>query len=157
VKDERTEDQKMHLVEDDLKNPCLDYIKNIIFAPPGATFATKAKTYDNFDAAKADFVEGKLSEEVLKEALIAAVNKLLEPVRTHFRENAKARDLLESVLRFKKESAEPKDGKKEVLKRMTLDIKGPVHALFCPLLGPHTTLGTVFAFLNLVKAAPEGT
>jgi tyrosyl-tRNA synthetase len=146
----------MHLVEDDLKNPCLDYIEHIIFAPPGAKFVTKTKTYDDFDAVKADFMGGKLSEDALKEALVKAVNILLEPVRAHFKNNAKAKSLLESVKRFKKETAEPKVGGKEVLKRMTCDIKGPIHALFCPPLGPHTTLGTVFSFLNLVQAAPEG-
>ena len=56
--------ESMHLVEDDLKNPCLDYIQNIVFGPPNSTFTCNGTTYDNFAAVRADFVSGKISEQV---------------------------------------------------------------------------------------------
>ena len=41
--------------------------------------------YTSFAAVKDAFVGGKLDEPTLKAALIDAVNKLLDPVRKHFR------------------------------------------------------------------------
>ena len=59
----------MHLVKDDLKNPCLDYVKNIIFSPPDATFQsfTDSKKYNSFDQVKEAFLSGEMSEIELKE------------------------------------------------------------------------------------------
>jgi hypothetical protein len=53
----------MHLVEDKLKNPCLDYLRHIVFAPPGATFTAGGKTYSDFASANAAFLGGSLSEQ----------------------------------------------------------------------------------------------
>jgi hypothetical protein len=92
--------ESMSLVEDDLKNPCLDYTKYIVFRPPGATFTTKSKTYTDFEDVKADFLSGALKEAEFKEALIDALNALLEPVRKHFSENDVARDLLAKVREY---------------------------------------------------------
>jgi tyrosyl-tRNA synthetase len=53
--------------------------------------------YSDFAVVKADFVEGRLSEADLKTGLIAAINRILEPVRAHFLSNAAAKELLEKV------------------------------------------------------------
>ena len=94
--------ESMQLVKDDLKNPCLDYIKNIVLCPPGSTFPAGGTVYDTFDAVKAAFVEGRLSEADLKSGLIDAINRILEPVRAHFANNAEAKSLLEKVHAYKK-------------------------------------------------------
>jgi len=43
-------EESMHLVEDNLKNPCLDYVKHVVFAPPNATFTAGGTTYAEFSA-----------------------------------------------------------------------------------------------------------
>ena len=93
--------ESMQLIVDDLKNPCLDYVKYIVFGPPNSTFPTKAKTYTEFESVKTDFLAGALSENDLKDSLIDAINFLLEPVRQHFSTNAVAKDLLAKVQEYK--------------------------------------------------------
>ena len=34
--------------QDDLKNPCLDYVDNIVFGPPNATFVCAGTTYTDY-------------------------------------------------------------------------------------------------------------
>ncbi len=97
--------ESMHLVEDKLKNPCLDYVQYIVFGPPGATFTAGGKTYDSYPPIRADFVEGRLSEIDLKSSLASAINELLEPVRQHFTNDPTAKSLLEKVRQYKKEPA----------------------------------------------------
>jgi tyrosyl-tRNA synthetase len=97
VEEEDAGKESMQLVKDDLKNPCLDYIKHIVLCPAGSIFEAAGVVYDNFAAVKADFLEGRLSEADLKTGLIAAINRILEPVRGHFHSNAAAKELLEKV------------------------------------------------------------
>ena len=97
--------ESMHLKEDTLKNPCLDYIENIILSPPGATFTAGTTTYTDFASIRSAFLAGEISETELKHGLIAELNKLLDPVRTHFTENDVAKGLLEQVRQFKREAA----------------------------------------------------
>ena len=66
--------ESMHLVETDLKNPCLDYIEHIIFSVPGQVLACGGVDYKCFSDVKEAFVGGKLDEGTLKAALIDAVN-----------------------------------------------------------------------------------
>ena len=101
VEEEDAGKESMQLVKDDLKNPCLDYIKHIVLCPAGSTFEAGGVVYTDFAVVKADFVEGRLSEADLKTGLIAAINRILEPVRVHFLSNAAAKELLEKVkMRF---------------------------------------------------------
>jgi tyrosyl-tRNA synthetase len=74
--------ESMHLVEDKIKNPCLDYLQNIIFNPPGATFAAGGTTYSDFAQVRPKFLGSEISEQELKKGLIDSLNILLEPVRT---------------------------------------------------------------------------
>merc|ERR1712176_1113849 len=63
AKDKTVEDDNsMSLVKDDLKNPCLDYVRYIVLGIPGNTFKAGGKTYTCPDEVKRDFVEGRLSE-----------------------------------------------------------------------------------------------
>merc|ERR1719478_2091824 len=85
------DDEEMHLVKDDLKNPCLDYVKHIIMSKPGSTFTAGGVTYARSDDVKEALVSGKLSEKELKAGLVVEVYKLIEPVRRHFKEDAGAK------------------------------------------------------------------
>jgi tyrosyl-tRNA synthetase len=89
--------ESMQLVKDDLKNPCLDYIKHIVLGTVGSSFEAGGVVYHSFPAVKTDFLEGRLSEADLKSGLIRAINRILQPVREHFQSNAAAKELLEKV------------------------------------------------------------
>ena len=99
--------EAMHVGEQDpLKNPCLDYIEHIVLAPPNATFDVPGgKSYGAYADIRADFVDNKtLSEQDLKEGLIASINRLLQPVRDHFSRNDRGQaDLLQRVQGYKRE------------------------------------------------------
>jgi len=126
--------ESMHLKEDTLKNPCLDYIENIILSPPGATFTAGSATYTDFVSIRSAFLEGDISETELKRGLIAELNKLLNPVRTHFTENDVARELLEQVRQFKREAAATTSTSE--IRRLNLVSLGKIpaqsHVVFAP-------------------------
>jgi len=140
--------ESMHLVQDELKNPCLDYIKNIIFAPPNATFSAGDKSFASFDDIRDAFIAGEVSEIELKEGLIAELNKLLAPVRKHFTEDSHAKHLLEQVREFKRDTSAPK---KEIRR---LDLVGlqkvsqNSHIVFIP---PPTTQPTLQSFMDIIS------
>ena len=69
-------DAEMQLAADDLKNPCLDYVRHVVFAAPGATFAAGGATFASADAVRDAFVGGALSEADLKDGLADAVDAL---------------------------------------------------------------------------------
>ena len=105
-----TADQdEMQLVKDPLKNPCLDYVKNILMSNFGSTFTAGGLTYETSDAVKEAFLNGKLSEIDLKKGIIDGLNKLLDPVRNHFANDPNASALLTEIRGFSKEPS--KDGK----------------------------------------------
>ncbi|CAB9507871.1 Tyrosine--tRNA ligase 1, cytoplasmic [Seminavis robusta] len=118
--------QSMHLVEDTLKNPCLDYIGNIIFSAPGASFSAGSKTFQDFESVKKAFLDAEISEAELKKGLIDSLNELLEPVRNHFADDPTAKELLAQVRQFKKEATTAtKDSK---VRRLNLVEEGKVPA-----------------------------
>ena len=108
------EEESMHLTEDALKNPCLDYVQHILFSVPGATFTAGGVTYTDYESVRAAFVGGKLSESQLKDALVGAVNALLQPVRSHFQQNAEAKRILDLITGW---MTEPKGARKTKLRR----------------------------------------
>lgn len=134
--------QSMHLVEDDLKNPCLDYICHIIFSSPGATFSAGSKVFDDFDSVKESFLSGETNESELKAGLVAALNLLLEPVRNHFETDANAKSLLAQVQQFKKEAAVKTPSKQ--IRRLNLVesgmAPGGAHVVFAGLPDPNPPL-----------------
>ena len=145
--------EKMHLKDDKLKNPCLDYIEHIIFSPPGATFTVGDKTYSQFEEVKEKFLAKEISEEELKRGLVAALNELLEPVRDHFTNNEEAKNLLALVRQYKKEAL-PKDSKVRRLNLVELGkISAGSHLVFAPLPSTNPTLQDAMNILNLLKKA----
>eukprot|EP00538_Stauroneis_constricta_P006208 CAMPEP_0119567746 /NCGR_PEP_ID=MMETSP1352-20130426/36844_1 /TAXON_ID=265584 /ORGANISM="Stauroneis constricta, Strain CCMP1120" /LENGTH=731 /DNA_ID=CAMNT_0007617035 /DNA_START=67 /DNA_END=2262 /DNA_ORIENTATION=+ len=147
--------ESMHLVEDELKNPCLDYIENIIFAPPGATFVAGDTSYDNFATVKEKFLAGDISEEDLKRGLIASLNTMLAPVRDHFTNDDNAKNLLALVQQYKKEAL-PKD---KAVRRLNLVELGKVpagsHVVFAPLPSSNPTLQDAVATLRLLHQSGD--
>lgn len=65
--------ESMQLVEDKLKNPCLDYVAHIVFSAPHASFKAGGVEYESFEQVKEAFLSGALGEEQLKQGLIVAV------------------------------------------------------------------------------------
>lgn len=148
--------ESMHLVEEKIKNPCLDYIKNIIFSPPGATFTAGGTTYDDFATVRDKFLTGEMSEIALKQGLVDALNTLLEPVRTHFATDENAKDLLEKVRQYKKENL-PKDSKIRRLNLVELSkVKPGSHLVFSPLPNANPTLQEAVDILALLRRARDG-
>ena len=146
--------ESMHLVETDLKNPCLDYIEHIIFSVPGQVLACGGVDYKCFSDVKEAFVGGKLDEGTLKAALIDAVNKLLDPVRKHFSENAEAKALLAQMIEWKKADLKPPPGLKRLI---AVDAaKGPVWAVVAPPANENLNLGELCSVLRQLSAAPAG-
>jgi tyrosyl-tRNA synthetase len=147
--------ESMQLVVDTLKNPCLDYIQNIIFSPSGATFTAGSTTYNDFDSVKTAFLAGNISEEHLKRGLIDELNQMLEPVRSHFTNNEYARDLLATVQQYKKEAATPNADK--VIRRLNLvelgKVKAGSHLVFAPLPNANPTLQEAMDILAQVRAS----
>ncbi|XP_022721360.1 tyrosine--tRNA ligase 1, cytoplasmic-like [Durio zibethinus] len=88
-------------------NPCLEYIKYIIF-PWFNEFRVERnaenggdKTFKNFEELVSDYESGELHPGDLKPALSKALNKILQPVRNHFNNDAKAKDLLKRVKSYR--------------------------------------------------------
>lgn len=146
------EEESMHLLDDPLKNPCLDYLCHIIFAKPGVTFSAGGVTYTDFVSAKAAFLAGAMSEDSLKDGLIVEVNKLLQPVRDHFLNDPFARDLLEKVRLYKKEDhpTQPKQ-----FRRLALPVVAKRVVVFAPAPESQPRLSSVFSTLQLLAKASE--
>jgi tyrosyl-tRNA synthetase len=148
--------ESMHLVEEKVKNPCLDYIKNIIFSPPDATFTAGGTTYADFETVRDKFLGGEMSEEDLKRGLIDSLNTLLEPVRSHFSTNENAKDLLEKVRQYKKE-AMPKDSKVRRLNLVELSkVPAGSHLVFGPVPNASPTLQEAVDVLASLEKGQDG-
>ena len=144
--------ESMHLVENDLKNPCLDYVENILFSVPDQVFKCGGVDYTSFSAVKEAFVGGKMDEATLKAALVDAVNALLDPVRKHFSENAEAKALLAQMIEWKKADLKPPTGLKRLV--ATDSTQGPVWAVVAPPACENLTVGELTAVLRQLSAAP---
>ncbi|CAN0890241.1 Tyrosine--tRNA ligase 1, cytoplasmic [Linum grandiflorum] len=88
-------------------NPCLEYIKYIVL-PWFNEFKVERnpqnggdKTYTDFEDLVADYVSGALHPGDLKPSLSKALNKILQPVRDHFANDARAKDLLKRVKNYR--------------------------------------------------------
>jgi tyrosyl-tRNA synthetase len=102
------------IVED---NPILDYCKQIIFdagyllretplLENGKFVVSRPEkfggdvSYETYEALESDFKEKKLFPLDLKNAVVGYLNRLLDPVRTHFETNAEAKELLAKVREY---------------------------------------------------------
>jgi len=160
--------ESMHLTEDTLKNPILDYVQHIVMSPPGATFtcatctAPEGHTYDKYEAVKEDFLAGNITPDQLKEGLIESLNTLLQPVRDHFTNDETAKGLLEQVREFKREAAPVASGD-EAPKVFRLDLvkEGVVqpnsHLVMAPLPNSTPTMQSAADILTKLKAADADT
>ncbi|KAF5460663.1 hypothetical protein F2P56_020518, partial [Juglans regia] len=88
-------------------NPCLEYVKYLVL-PWFKEFVVQrnaddggCKTYKNFEELIADYESGELHPGDLKPALSKALNKILEPVREHFKKDNHAKDLLKRVKAYR--------------------------------------------------------
>lgn len=160
--------ESMHLTEDTLKNPILDYVQHIVMSPPGATFtcstsaAPEGHTYDQYDAVKSDFLAGNITPDQLKEGLIESLNTLLQPVRDHFTNDETAKGLLEQVREFKRETTTtPAASEDEAPKVFRLDLvkEGVVqpnsHLVMAPLPNSNPTMQSAADILSKLKAAAD--
>ncbi|CAK9092097.1 unnamed protein product [Durusdinium trenchii] len=148
---EATSQEGMSLVEDALKNPCLDYIQYTLFSREDFRFQVGEQVYESFQDLKDDFVQGKLEEALLKESLANEVNSLLEPVRRHFEEDAEAKELLEKVSAWRR-------GEDIVIKsfptHLGLDLGAEALAVvFAPLPSELLRLSDVFQVLESLRSA----
>jgi len=147
------EDDEMHLEKDELMNPCLDYLRYILFSKEGYVFKAGDKSYPSFQLARAAFISGEFSEDVLKDALVKEVNLLLEPVRQHFQKDAQAKALLEQITQWKKENLTAPPG----LTRLEVLGKGKkAFVVFAPQPTETVQMTTVLGVLKRLQQAPSG-
>jgi tyrosyl-tRNA synthetase len=80
-------------------NPCLDYLKYMVFDGNTFTFAGSkgVMNYNNYKNFEEDYRAGLISPQDLKGFLTSALNKLLQPVRDHFIRDPYAAKLLAEV------------------------------------------------------------
>ncbi|KAL5979813.1 hypothetical protein ACLOJK_038924 [Asimina triloba] len=88
-------------------NPCLEYIKYIVF-PWFGKFEVERdpknggnKTFMTFEELLGDYEREELHPADVKPALAKSLNKILEPVRQHFKSNPEASNLLKTVRSYK--------------------------------------------------------
>ncbi|XP_057425272.1 tyrosine--tRNA ligase 1, cytoplasmic-like [Lotus japonicus] len=88
-------------------NPCLEYIKYLIF-PWFNEFTVERnadnggnKTFKSSEELVAAYESGELHPGDLKPALAKSLNKILEPVREHFRKDNNAKELLKRVKAYR--------------------------------------------------------
>ncbi|EOA27291.1 hypothetical protein CARUB_v10023408mg [Capsella rubella] len=88
-------------------NPCLEYIKYIIL-PWFDEFTVERneeyggnKTYKTFEDIATEYESGELHPGDLKKGLMNALNKILQPVRDHFKTDARAKNLLKQIKAYR--------------------------------------------------------
>lgn len=90
-------------------NPCFDYLRHIVFQKLDTFEVLRPekfggnKTYKTYEEVVADFEAGALHPGDLKPALGRALNKIIEPVQTHFKTDPYAKQLLEKVQQYMSE------------------------------------------------------
>lgn len=87
-------------------NPILEYFKHIIFEKEGAVKIERPEkfggnlSFDSYEGLEKLFVGKELHPMDLKSAAAKYINKMLEPVREHFKRDKKAHELMEVVKTF---------------------------------------------------------
>ncbi|RZC30493.1 Tyrosine--tRNA ligase 1, cytoplasmic isoform B [Glycine soja] len=88
-------------------NPCLEYIKYLVlpwfneFTVERSADNGGNKTFTSFAELTAAYESGELHPGDLKPALAKSLNKILEPVREHFRKDSNAKELLKRVKAYR--------------------------------------------------------
>lgn len=89
------------------ENPCIEYVQYIILPWFGSFEVVRKeqdggnKVYHNMDDLNSDYETGALHPSDLKSNLSKALNKILQPVRDHFKSNADAMRLLKKVKAYR--------------------------------------------------------
>lgn len=90
------------------KNPCIDYVKYIVFpwfnefkVEVKREHGKEEKVYKSFEEFADDYKTGELHPSDLKPALATAINMILQPVRDHFANDSNAKELLKRVTNYK--------------------------------------------------------
>ncbi len=84
-------------------NPVLEYCKYIIFEKINEFKVERPEkfggnvTYTSYETLENDFIEKKLHPMDLKASSARYINQLIEPVREYFKNNLKAKELLEKI------------------------------------------------------------
>jgi tyrosyl-tRNA synthetase len=87
-------------------NPLIDYIKNLIFPSFGKFHLIRPTKwggdllFESYEALEKDWLAGSIGAKDLKVSVALAINKLIEPVRSHFQNDPYAKKLLELVRSF---------------------------------------------------------
>mmetsp|Transcript_49945 Transcript_49945/g.128883 ORF Transcript_49945/g.128883 Transcript_49945/m.128883 type:complete len:742 (+) Transcript_49945:103-2328(+) len=152
----KADEEELSLVKDELKNPCLDYVKYILFSREGFKFEVDGKSYSTAEEVQEAFLSGKMDEKVLKDVIIKEVNQLLEPVREHFRNDPTARDLLAKITQWKKENLTAPPGVARHVATQVVGSKNPVFVVFAPRPTEQVQLGAVLGVLRRLRQAPKG-
>ncbi|XP_010537683.1 PREDICTED: tyrosine--tRNA ligase 1, cytoplasmic [Tarenaya hassleriana] len=88
-------------------NPCLEYVKYVVlewfheFTVERNEKNGGNKSYTNFEDIVTDYESGDLHPGDLKPALSKSLNKILQPVRDHFKNNERAKNLLKQVKAYR--------------------------------------------------------
>ena len=91
----------------EIGNPLLEYCKYIIFKNIKYMNIARPKEYggdisfETYDELKKSYLSGELHPQDLKMAVVVELDKLIKPVRNYFEKNKKARELYETVRRYK--------------------------------------------------------
>ncbi|PRQ24756.1 putative tyrosine--tRNA ligase [Rosa chinensis] len=100
--------KKAHCVPGEVKgNPCLEYVQHLIFPWFNEFVVERSEknggdiTFTNFEQLSNAYASGQLHPGDLKPALAKSLNKMLEPVRSHFKNDPTAKQLLRSVKSFR--------------------------------------------------------
>ena len=105
------------------KSPLLDLLTTLVFVEPDVKFEAGAAAYTSTAQVEDAVVAGTLKPQELRDALSASINAKLEPVRKHFAENERPREILALIKKWKEEMAKEKaQPKKE--ERAPLDDNG---------------------------------
>lgn len=87
-------------------NPILEYCRYIIFESLGKLWIERPKQFgknfllNSYEELEELYKDKKIHPQDLKLSVTKALDEILEPVRKHFREDAKARSLLQKVQSF---------------------------------------------------------
>jgi hypothetical protein len=72
-----------------------------VYAPHVSHLPSPRSTYASYEAFESAYTSGAIGADDLKASLGASINAMLEPVRQHFQNDARAKAILEEVRSFK--------------------------------------------------------
>ncbi|CAJ1331440.1 unnamed protein product [Effrenium voratum] len=144
-----------------LNNPVIDYIRYLVLENSKGRhqITVDGITYDEADSLERDFIDGKLSEQGLKESCIQRLNEIMAGCRRHFAEDKEASELVALVEQHKVDVLKEKENAEKAAVLRSLQVFDSVESVglvFAPPPAPGglgVTAETVLATLRcLVRA-----